>query len=189
VTTQRAGGDCVPSAFLIARAQSGDLRAMDELLRALQRPLYGHVLTILRDEEAAKDTLQDALLIVCRKLPWLRDPRWLRAWAYRIATREAVRRARRDRRWTEAARDEDLLRDLPEREGDEPIDDELAARLPSLLASVSPASRVVLRMHYLDGLSYGEIAEALEVSVGTVKSRLAYGLATLRRTLGAAAKR
>jgi RNA polymerase sigma factor (sigma-70 family) len=48
---------------------------------------------------------------------------------------------------------------------------------------LSPASQVVLRMHYLDGLTHVEIAEALEVAVGTVKSRLSYGLAALRREI------
>ena len=42
---------------------------------------------------------------------------------------------------------------------------------------------MVLRMHYLDGLTYVEVAEALEISVGTVKSRMAYGLAALRKTV------
>ena len=60
---------------------------------------------------------------------------------------------------------------------------ELVAALPAMVDLLSPASRVVLRMHYLEGLTYVEIAEALEISVGTVKSRLAYGLTTLRTRL------
>ena len=67
-------------------------------------------------------------------------------------------------------------------EEEEPhFDPETLAALPSQLEKLSPASRVVLRMHYLDGLTHEEISEALEIAIGTVKSRLSYGLAALRR--------
>ncbi len=72
---------------------------------------------------------------------------------------------------------------LPVEEHDEQFDAELIAAVPSRLDSLSPGSQVVLRMHYLDGLTHVEIAEALEVAVGTVKSRLSYGLAALRRNM------
>jgi RNA polymerase sigma-70 factor (ECF subfamily) len=169
---------------LVGRAQLGDAAAMDQVLRALQRPLFEHVRLIVRDMATAEDVLQDTLFIVCRQLPKLRDPRWLRAWAYRIATREAVRRARRERRWADAQRDE-MVDDLPQPERAEAADAELLDALPALLDRLSPASRIVLHMHYVDGLTYPEIAEALEIAVGTVKSRLAYGLAALRRCVGA----
>ena len=180
--TARADADRA-RAFLVARAQSGDRDALDALLRELQEPLYRHVLAIVRDADVAKDVLQDALWIICRKLGWLRDPRWLRAWAYRIATREAVRRARRDRRRLDALTDDGVLPAAAAEPPEPPPDEALLARLPALLASLSPASAVVLRLHYLDGLTHVEIAEALEIAVGTVKSRLAYGLAALRTRL------
>jgi RNA polymerase sigma-70 factor (ECF subfamily) len=64
------------------------------------------------------------------------------------------------------------------------FDGELIESLPDAIAKLSPASQIVLRMHYLEGLTYVEIAEALEISVGTVKSRVAYGLSGLRKTVG-----
>lgn len=118
--------------------------------------------------------------MIARKLPSLRDARWMRAWAYRIATREAVHRTRAEKRWNEALRGDDLNL-LPAESQDEQFDGELLAQIRSRLDSLSPASQVVLRMHYLDGFTHVEIAEALEVAEGTVKSRLAYGLAALRR--------
>lgn len=174
--------DPLRSPVLVGRAQSGDLRALDQLLRALQEPLYRHVLAIVPEPHTAQDVLQETLLAVCRKLRTLRDPRWFRAWAYRIATRTAVRRAQREHRWADALRD-DALATVPAAEPEPRFDPELLAALPSALDAVSPASRLVLRMHYLDELTYVEIAEALELSIGTVKSRLAYGLATLRKSL------
>lgn len=176
--------DPLCSPVLVGRAQSGDLHALDQLLRALQEPLYRHLLAILADPHTAQDVLQETLLAVCRKLRGLRDPRWFRAWAYRITTRTAVRRAQREHRWSDALRD-DALAGLPAAEPEPIFEPELIAALPAALEAVSPASRLVLHMHYLDELTLVEIAEALELSVGTVKSRLAYGLAALRKGLGA----
>jgi len=135
------------------------------------------------DSDTSKDVLQETLWVIARKLPLLRDPRWMRAWAYRIATREAVHRTHSEKRWREALRGDDLNL-LPAEEHLDQFDPELFAQISSRLDSLSPASRVVLRMHYLQGLTHVEIAEALEVAVGTVKSRLSYGLADLRREVG-----
>ena len=60
----------------------------------------------------------------------------------------------------------------------------LAERLPELLGRVSPASRMVLVLHYLDEMPLQEVADVLGLPLGTTKSRLAYGLAALRREAG-----
>ena len=75
------------------------------------------------------------------------------------------------------------MNELPVDESDERFDSEIIAQIESHLDDLSPASHVVLRMHYLEGLTHVEIAEALEIAEGTVKSRLAYGLASLRRNV------
>jgi RNA polymerase sigma-70 factor (ECF subfamily) len=111
----------------------------------------------------------------------LRDPRWFRAWAYRIATRQALRRAKGERFWTDAAREE-TLETLREDSEVERFDPELIAALGEALDRVPRASQLVLRMHYLDELTYEEIAEALEIPSGTAKSRAAYGLRFLRES-------
>ena len=146
----------------------------------MQDQLYEHIRAIVGDSDTAKDVLQESLWMIARKLPSLRDPRWMRAWAYRIATREAVHRTHSEKRWKEALRGDDLNVLVADAD-DEQFDGEVIAEIVSRLDSLSPASQVVLRMHYLQGLTHVEIAEALEVAVGTVKSRLSYGLAALRR--------
>ena len=60
---------------------------------------------------------------------------------------------------------------------------DVAAEIPRLVAGVSPASRAVIVLHYLHELTLEEVAEILGIGLGTVKSRLAYGLAHLRRQL------
>ena len=174
---------------VIGRAQMGDRSALDDILHALQEPLFEHVRGITGDPDVARDALQESLLSIARHLTSLRDPRWLRAWAYRIATREAVRHARLARRWREEL-DADALASVPAPEPNEPrFATELIARLPELLDTLPPASRSVLRLHYLESMSFAEIAEALEIAVGTAKSRLAYALGVMRTRMADPASR
>lgn len=169
--------------LLVVQAQTGDREALNAVLKALQEPLYRHICSVLGTVSGAEDVLQDVLLVVARRIGTVREPQWLKAWAYRIANREAVRAAQRSRSTT--LREAPLDHDLPAAAMDEHPDDELLRSLPSLVDGLSPAAATVVRMHYLEELSAPEIAAALEIPVGTVKSRLAYGLATLRRTLAA----
>ena len=169
---------------LIARAQLGDLVALDQVLALIQEPLFTHVSFIVGDEDVAADVLQDVLLTISRKLRSLRDPRWFRAWAYRIATRAAIRQTRRSRRLR--AVDPDELANFPVDESASLFDPEELARVREAIGDLPAAAQVVIRMHYLDGLTQVEIAEALEISVGTVKSRISYGLTALRKATGAA---
>ncbi len=175
------------SRIVIGRAQLGDLEALDMILRALQEPLYAHVRAILRDDDMAHDALQDALLTIARKLSQLQEPAWLRAWAYRIATREAMRHGRLAKRWVPDTEPDAI--DTREADGpEEPrYDRELIEQLPTLVDRLPAASQTIVRMHYLQEMTYVEIADALEISMGTVKSRLAYGLQALRKRLGVAA--
>ena len=181
-TSQGGQWATVSNAVLIGRAQLGDLGALDILLRAIQEPLFRHVRIVLGDDDAAEDVMQETLLAISRKLRALRDPRWFRAWAYRIATREAVRHARRARRLPQGIDPQDLA-EVPADDPAGRFEPELIAALPEALTALSPASQLVLRMHYLDEMTHVEVAEALEISVGTVKSRLAYGLAAIRKTV------
>jgi RNA polymerase sigma-70 factor (ECF subfamily) len=177
------------SSILVARAQTGDRDALNVVLKETQDRLHAHVLSMVGDGDEALDILQGVLLIIARKLPALRDPRWFRAWSYRIATREAVRRHRRDRVWREALRD-DALEMLEAGPTDDPhLDPVMVEALLESVDALPPASRLVVRLHYLDGLSYVEVAEALEIPVGTVRSRLNYARDVLRKRLGGASHR
>ena len=170
----------------VARAQSGDRQSLDRLLRDHQQPLYRHVRAILRDPELAYDVLQATLLIVARRLRGLRDPRWFKAWAFRIATREALRAARRRAR-DRALFDEEAAIDLTAAPAEAPACDPAWVRAcDEALAALPPGAQLTLRLHYLEEMTLVEVAEALEIPLGTVKSRLAYGLARLRERMTSA---
>jgi RNA polymerase sigma-70 factor (ECF subfamily) len=171
------------SITLVLLAQSGDRGALNQLLRGLQDGLYGYLIRLVGDRHLAEDILQEVFVLIWRKLRWLRDPEVFRPWAYRIASREAFRRLRKHRIQARALGNETLLARIPAPETP-PLSQEWAEALPGLLASLSPASRAVLILHYLQGMTLNEAADILEVSPGTVKSRLAYGLAALRQKIG-----
>jgi RNA polymerase sigma-70 factor (ECF subfamily) len=174
--------DARGTVWLVLRAQSGDRAALEAVLAHADGLLRPYATLMLRDADAADDVLQDVLLLVYRKLATLREPRAFAAWARRIASREIFRALRGQR--AHEQRHEELPPDLPAGGDPPPPAEGLLQRRPELLARVSPASRAVLALHYIDDLSLDETAAILDLPMGTVKSRLAYGLATLRRVLG-----
>ena len=165
--------------WLALRAQAGDREAFDRLFRTLQEPLYRYIFSLVGARAPAEDVLQEVFILIYRKIRWLREPELLRPWVYRIATREAFKHLKRERRWTDKAEDESVLLDLPA-----PSRDDLAPEMiAQLVERLSPASRAVIVLHYLHEMPLAEIAEVMGVAVGTVKSRLAYGLDLMRRQL------
>jgi RNA polymerase sigma-70 factor, ECF subfamily len=148
-------------------------------LRGVQLPLRRYLMRLV-GSSSADDVLQETLILVSRKLKWLDAPEAFRPWAYRIASRAAFRQLRKEKRWSEQVRDEAVLDDLPA--AGPAVPPEL---VPELLKSeaLSPASRAVLALHFQEELSLPEVAAILEIPLGTVKSRLSYGLAALRKQL------
>lgn len=165
----------------VLRAQAGDMEALDELLKSVQQPLYRYILQLVRETGLAEDILQETFIRIYRKLRWLREPEVFRAWAYKIATREAFRHLQREKHWQAQVRDEAALGMIPTPQRLDDFEPELVERLPRLVANISPASRAVIVLHYLHEMSLDETAAVLGIPVGTVKSRLAYGLESLRR--------
>ena len=167
---------------LILLAQAGDRDALAELFRGIQEPLYDYLARLLGNSHLAEDVLQEVFVLTWRKLSWLRDPDLFRPWVYRIASREGFRRLKKERSSARLLDPADL--DAVAEPADlDPVLPEWWDQLPEHLAHLSPASRAVLVLHYQQGLSIEEVASVLELSAGTVKSRLAYGLAVLRRKL------
>lgn len=150
------------------------------MLRTIQTPLH-RFLTRLVGSTEADDVLQNTLIIVARKLNGLEEPRLLHAWAFRIASRSAFDLLRKQRRVPIHDSDESVLESIAA-----PLSPPPELALSELLASerVSPASRAVLVLHFQEEMSLAEVAAILELPLGTVKSRLAYGLKALRQHLG-----
>jgi RNA polymerase sigma-70 factor, ECF subfamily len=166
----------------VLQAQSGNREALNELFKSVQDPLFRYIVSLVRDQNLAEDILQEVFIRIYRKLRWLREPEAFRAWTYQIASREAFRYLNRERRWSDQVRDEATLTAVPADENDGEFPSEMIETLPQLVGNLSPASRAVVVLFYLHELSLMETAAVLEIPVGTVKSRLAYGLESLRRS-------
>lgn len=165
---------------LILQAQYGDGEALSEILRFVQLRLYRYISSGTKDESLAEDVFQETLIAIYRGLKNLRKPEVFVAWCYRIANRKLYRALNK--------RTDVSINDL------EPESQECAysefeneeckrlqqEKLMSMLEKVSSQSRLVLLLHYFEELSLQEISEIQEVSIGTVKSRLAYGLKKMR---------
>jgi RNA polymerase sigma-70 factor (ECF subfamily) len=169
--------------FNVLKAQSGDKVALDELFQSIQLPLYRYILSLVEEPSLAEDVLQEVFVLIYRKIYWLREPQLFRAWVYRIASREAFKWLKREKRWSEQVRDETIMEEIVVPNDDEKFEPELEAYLPQLLSDVSPASRSVIVLHYMHEMSLDEVAEVLGIAVGTAKSRLAYGLQSLRKMM------
>jgi len=166
--------------LLVLLVQSGDTAAFEKLLRRLHAPMRKYVRS-LAGESSADDILQDVAWQIYRQIRQLREPRVFRAWAFRIATRISFQYLKRQKRWRDLENDAEFVRSLAVQTLLEP--DEVDADFLSLIDQVSPSSRAVLLLHYQQHLSLEETAAILDIPFGTAKSRLSYGVATVRKFL------
>ena len=169
----------------VERAQLGDESAFAALAVRIGDRMYAAAHHILCDAGRAEDATQQAMIDIWRMLPQLKDPDRFQAWAYRILMRAAYAEARRRRSWglreAAATGDYSFSPDHASRVADRDQLERGFQRLP-----VDHRAVVVLK-HYA-GLSNPEIAEALDIPEGTVRSRLHYSLKTLRAALEADAR-
>lgn len=118
----------------VLRASAGDRDALDSLLRSIQAPLFRCITSLVYRSDVAEEVLQEVLLRVFKKMRWLREPLAFRAWAYRIATRESLRRLK--------ATEPEQIADLDELAARQTAcDNVVIEQLPSLLDRLSPAKR------------------------------------------------
>jgi RNA polymerase sigma-70 factor (ECF subfamily) len=158
-------------------AQCGDPAALETLLLGIQNSLLRYISGLV-GRPAAEDVLQEVFVKIWRNLKWLHRPELFRPWAYRIASRACHEHLKRARRWSDRLDEAAVVEDLSA-PTDGGIDSLAGLDIP--LERVSPASRAVLLLHYVEDLSIEEAAAILDISVGTAKSRLAYGLSCLRK--------
>lgn len=164
---------------LVERAIEGDFDAFGQLVRASTRHLYAVGTLILRDSDRAEDAVQEALVAAWQGLRGLRDPDAWEGWLHRLMVRACYRLARSEQR-REVVELRVTLED-PSRHG---VDPALALaerdRVERWLGRLPIEQRSVVVLHFFVGLPLTDAAAALEVPVGTAKSRLHRGLAALR---------
>jgi RNA polymerase sigma-70 factor, ECF subfamily len=167
-------------AALVERAMRGDKEAFAALAAASADGCYALAYRILRDPHRAQDAAQRAMLGAWRDLPTLRDPARFDAWLHRLVVNACYAELRAERRWV--AR----VRLTPPDSSPEPdIARAIAARdeLDDAFRRLSPDQRAVVVLHHYLGYPLTEIATMLDVSEGTVRSRLHRAVVRLRAAL------
>lgn len=158
-------------ALHVAGARLGRARDFRALVDLAGPRLLAHARRLSDDGETARDIAQDAWIAIARGLGGLRDDRAFLPWALRIVTRSAARDLRGRISIREATREYGWRQAQPEA----PVPD-----LASAIAGLPPAQRATLALFYLEGLSVAEVAAALDIPPGTVKTRLMHARNTLR---------
>lgn len=171
----------------MAAAQAGDRTALDQLLRRHYDRVHAVCRRITGSEADAADAAQEAMIAMVRSLPRFDGRSTFGTWAYRIATNASLDELRRRRRRPAVARtdgEERLHQEAADPDAGMQID-AVATRdeLDSALARLSDDFRVPVVLRDLADLDYAEIAAALDVPIGTVKSRIARGRAALGEAL------
>jgi RNA polymerase sigma-70 factor, ECF subfamily len=179
---------------LISALQRADAQAYETLIQRFQAPVYNLAWRLLDDPSDAGDVVQEVFLKVFRNVDSFRGDSSLRTWIYRIAVNESHNRRRwlfRHRRGETGIDDafpgddnrEAPLVDAGETPFDFTMNREAQSLLEEGLAAISPSFRSALVLREIEELSYEEIAHILDVSLGTVKSRIVRGRDALRRYL------
>ena len=160
---------------LIARAKNGDNDAFGELVILYEKNVYNLALRLCRNEEDALDLSQDIFIRVYKALPFFKAESKFSTWLYSIASNACIDFTRREAKRKTQSIDDESFADLPDLSNlpeDRAIQNELSGYISDALSSLSPEHREVIVLRELDGLSYSEIADALDIEVGTVKSRI-----------------
>lgn len=169
---------------LVRRAQEGDEAAFAAIVRLAHDRFKQVAYRILRDPYLAEDAMQQALVEIWRKLPTLRDPERFDAWSHRVLVHACYREGQRHR---DATREPVGDWELVGPDGSRLVDDR--DQLERGFRRLSLEHRAVLVTHYFLDLTIEDTADALDISVGTAKSRLNRAMEKLRLALHADAPR
>ena len=186
-------------ASVVAELKAGSDEAFYWLIAHFNQPVYSLVYRILDDPADAADTTQEVFIKVFRGIKGFNADSSLKTWIYRIAVHEA---SNRRRWWFRHKSHETSIEPGPEREdesstfgmkdmlvdeGKSPLqsvyDEELKARVEAELKSLTEPYRTTVILRDIEELSYEQIAEVMQTSLGTVKSRLVRGREALRKRL------
>jgi RNA polymerase sigma factor (sigma-70 family) len=180
---------------LIERARKGDQNAQGKLVQLWYKRIYNYAFKFFLDHDLAMEATQKTFISMCRHLPALQDTGAFKPWIYKIAVNHCREEARKrkgsralsfDSVWNRDAEDSPKWESSAKRY-DNPESQlqqaELADILQEALQQINEEQREVLIMKEFEGLKFREIAEALNLSENTVKSRMYYGLDALKKIL------
>ena len=181
-------------ARILRGLRAGIDTAYEELIERYEQPVYSMVYRLLGNQTDACDVVQEVFLKVFRGVGSFREQSSLRTWIYRIAVNEAhnhrrwfVRHCRREVSLEKEGTEQECRVDLAQDPGpspyDQTLDKETRVLVERALTRINPLFRTAVVLRDIQNMSYEEIAEILQISLGTVKSRILRGREALKREL------
>ena len=174
----------------IAAAKAGDQDAFEALIRLYEKRVLALTRRMCRNPADAEEAAQEAFLAAWQGLPFFRGDASFSTWLYRLASNACVDLLRREGRRQSAAgpslNDEEVQLEVPDTAPspqEQAERSELRQQIEAGLQALTPDHRQVLLLREMHQLSYDEIAQTLDVDVGTVKSRINRGRKQLRNFL------
>jgi RNA polymerase sigma-70 factor, ECF subfamily len=192
--TNAPGAQVYRDALLVERLRQGEDAAYEELIATYQDQVFNLICRLLNQPADAPDVVQEVFLKVFRNLNHFQGKSTLKTWIYRIAVNEAYNH----RRWFSrhkksevclTASDDDsislsdVLPDKCRSPFELASDSETRSLVEQALLKINPVFRSAVVLRDIEDLSYDEIADVLQISLGTVKSRILRGRENLRREL------
>jgi RNA polymerase sigma-70 factor (ECF subfamily) len=194
--------DALPDDELVARARQRDVAAFETLVDRYQDKVYRLAFRFVRNETEAKEIVQETLLSVWRKLDGFKGESQFSSWLYRVTSNAALMRLRSQRRHPEMSTEElepgfldtrtagaselgPIGENWARRPDEELLSEELRRQLQDAIDALPEIYRTVFLVRDVDGFSTEETAEALGISVPTVKTRLHRARIALREAIGA----
>jgi RNA polymerase sigma-70 factor (ECF subfamily) len=180
---------------IVERAKKGDREAFGILVHRYQGRAFRLALRVLRDEEQARDAVQDSFLKAYRSIDRFEGRSSFYTWLYRLVMNRCIDQKRRDKSKSDRHVEWDEERSLdasegavagtapPSRPDDELFRAELRKRISEAIGELPDEARRTFELREVDGLDYAEIAAALRIPKGTVMSRLHYARRRLRAVL------
>ena len=170
---------------LVERCRRGDEGAFQELVDGYKNLVYALIARTVQDRTRAEDLAQDVFLRIHRGLPYFRGEARLSTWIYRIVANVCVQeRAHAPAPGSVVSLDDVNARMRTPSAADRQFGDlELKDRLEKAIAQLPAQQRLLVAAHYLQGIQYEDLAEALRLPLGTVKTQLYRAKQQLRRLL------
>jgi RNA polymerase sigma-70 factor, ECF subfamily len=168
---------------LVERCKAGEESAFQELVDGYKALVFGLIARTVQDRSRAEDLAQDVFLRVHRGLPYFRGEARLSTWIYRIVANVCAQDQARPGATVSLDDERTAAVAMPAARDRQFQDVELRDRLEKAIARLPPNYRLLVAAHYLRGVQYEELAEALDLPLGTVKTQLHRAKQQLRRLL------
>ena len=166
---------------LVERCRSGDERAFQELVDQYKDLVFALIARTVQDRSRAEDLAQDVFFRIHRGLPYFRGEARLSTWIYRIVANVVVQD--HGRAAAAVSLDDERSNVRPAASDRQFVDLELRDRLEKAIARLPANYRLLIAAHYLEGVRYEDLADALQLPLGTVKTQLYRAKQQLRRLL------